>query len=364
MKSYRLALLSVAVTALLFGCNENSSTESLDNAATENTQQTQQSSFVIGERVNGEITTQNPVNFKDGSRYQTFDLAISAADVAEGNLLEVTLRGALNGTLSLFEGSELIATSSISERSPILKSIVVEGQSLQLIVHGQDANSFGPFTLSSSMLNVPLTLDSTTVYPIPVDQSGWLGDAPLELRINIEKAGLYRIDLTSEEFDTLLKLSGTGVNLENDDGPDGTNSQLTSYLEPGEYVLTLQSYSEGTGLFRVTVAEETLPDGVELQNSGVLTLGSETYGMLSQNQNTYTLEVAEHGFYEISLMSDTFDAYLELDGQGLYFEDDDGGDGTNSRLEVELPAGVYNLIAKGFSGEESGLYSLSFNSLD
>ena len=364
MKKHRFALASVAVTALLMGCNENSSTANVEEPSAETTQQAQQPIFTIGERVTGEITSQNPVNFKDGSRYQVFNIEISSANIAEGNLFEVTLRGALNGTLSLFDGPELIASSSGYERNPKLRSLVDEGQSLQLIVHGQDANSFGPFILTSSMLNVPLALDSTILYPIPLNESSWLGDEHQELRFKVEQAGLYRIDLASEEFDTLLKLTGTGVALENDDGPDGTNSQLITFLDTGEYTLTVQSYSEGTGLYTVTVTEESLPAGIELQNSGILILGSEIHGMLVESQNTYSIEVPEDGLYEISLTSDTFDAYLELAGQGLHAEDDDGGEGTNARLEVDMTPGTYTVTAKGFSGQETGLYQLSFNRLD
>lgn len=364
MKTHPIALASIALTALLVGCNDNTPTTPANTASVEDTQATQTSTFTLGEQVRGEITTQNPVNFKDGSRFQVFDFEVSAHDVAEGNLLEVTLRGALNGTLSLFDGSELIATSSGYERVPMLRSLIQEGQSLQLIVHGQDANSYGPFSLSSKILSVSVSLDQSKLHDLPVSESSWLGEDTQELRFSVEQAGVYRIDLASDEFDTFLKLSGVGVSIENDDGPDGTNSQLVTFLEVGEYTLSIQSYSEGTGLFTVSVEEESLPEGVELQNSGQLPLGNPVFGMLSQTENIYTLDITDEGVYEISLVSDNFDAYLELEGEELYVEDDDGGDGTNALLAVELPTGSYTLKARSFSGHSMGFYTLEAHRID
>ena len=365
MKPYHLTLTSVALAALLVGCNENQAPTPAENNATEATEQNQLPKLSIGEQVKGEITSQSAINFNDGSRYQLFDLVVEADDVVEGNLLEITLRGPLNGTMSLFEDSELVATASYHDSAPKLTSLVEAGDAFQLAVNGQDVSSFGPFTLSSRVIDIAVSLDTANVYSLPVDESSWLGSDPQEMRFSVDQAGIYRIDLTSNEFDTLLKLSGNGISLENDDGPDGTNSQLVTFLEPAEYTLSLQSYSNGTGLFTVSVAEESLPEGVELQNSGILTPGTTAHGMLTQSTNSYSLEVPTDGIYEISLSSDTFDAYLELEGPGFYAEDDDGsGQGTDARLEVELTAGTYTLIARGFGGDAMGFYTLRVNPFD
>jgi len=363
MKKHRLALATVAVTALLVGCKENQTPAAVvvDTPSTNASLQTQSATFQIGERASGEITTQSPVNLKDGTRYQVFDIMVSSSDLEDGNLLEITQRGALNGTLSLFSGTELLATSNDSERFSKLRSIVRDESVLQVVVHGRDINSFGPFTLSSGVLKVALTLDTSKLNSLPLAENGWLDQEPQLVRFQVENAGLYRLNMSSQDFDTFIKLEGMGINLENDDGPDGTNSQLVTYLEEGEYTLTLQSYGEGSGLFSVSVSEEALPEGVELQNSGELVMGEAIQGMLTRGQNVYELNVQEFGLYEVSLMSDEFDAYLELEGEGYFAEDDDGGEGTNAHLELELAPGLYKVVARGLSDHEVGLYTLIAN---
>lgn len=363
MKIHPLALATFAATLLLVGCKDNSVATQPETAPVEAATVATTPVVTLGEQVRGEISSQNPFNFNDGSRYQLFDLNISADDVAEGNLLEITLRGALNGSLSLFEGDDLIAFSTGYDRNTKLRALVTEGQALKLAVNGANDESFGPFRLSSKILNVAVSLDSSTVYDLPVNASSWLADENQSLRFSVESAGLYRVDLASDEFDTYLTLSGNGVSLENDDGPDGTNSQIITFLEPGEYSLEMRSFSQGTGLFTIAVEEEALPEGVELQNGGDLNVDSEVYGMLSQKENNYRLIVPADGFYEIALSSDSFDAYLELEGQGLYFEDDDSGRGTDALLEVELPAGSYTLTARSFLGHSMGFYSLSVKTI-
>ncbi len=55
----------------------------------------------------------------------------------------------------------------------------------------------------------------------------------------------------------------------------------------------------------------------------------------------------------IDMMSDDFDSYLillDIDGNELA-QDDDGGDNTNARIDVTLPAtGTYTLLANSYQG--------------
>lgn len=64
---------------------------------------------------------------------------------------------------------------------------------------------------------------------------------------------------------------------------------------------------------------------------------------------------------EVQLRSDIFDTYLYVRGPdgGDIAYDDDGGDGTNSRLHVTLPQdGPYTIIATSYSGGATGAYTL------
>jgi hypothetical protein len=73
--------------------------------------------------------------------------------------------------------------------------------------------------------------------------------------------------------------------------------------------------------------------------------------------------------YTVGMDSDDFDAYLVLARPvgGItesIREDDDGGEGFNSRLSFVAPApGVFLLVAQALSGDETGSYTLSFDTL-
>ncbi len=67
----------------------------------------------------------------------------------------------------------------------------------------------------------------------------------------------------------------------------------------------------------------------------------------------------------IDLVSDEFDAYLFLVGPdgNVFVQDDDGGEGTNARLMVELPAtGQYQVIVTTYGAGEVEEYALSWGS--
>ena len=73
----------------------------------------------------------------------------------------------------------------------------------------------------------------------------------------IAEAGHYTVDLYATEFDALLRMSGNGVELEDDDGAGGTNSRISTYLEPGRYTLSARSYdNSGRGSFVISVERE------------------------------------------------------------------------------------------------------------
>ena len=89
---------------------------------------------------------------------------------------------------------------------------------------------------------------------IPTGEGGFAKDYWLEL----EKGDQVAIDLTSNEFDSVVLLLGAdGATLaENDDGPDGsTNSLLFSRItESGRYIIRVRAFGEtGGGNFRLKV---------------------------------------------------------------------------------------------------------------
>ena len=89
--------------------------------------------------------------------------------------------------------------------------------------------------------------DTLTEKDIPTGEGGFARDYHVELY----KGDQVAIDLTSDEFDTMLTLiaeDGSTV-AENDDGPDGsTNSLLFSRItENGNYIVRVRAFGETSG---------------------------------------------------------------------------------------------------------------------
>jgi len=96
--------------------------------------------------------------------------------------------------------------------------------------------------------------DTLTEKDIPIGEGGFARDYTLNLTAGDQVA----IDLTSENFDTIVSLlaaDGSTVG-ENDDGPDGsTNSLLfTRITEAGKYIIRVRTFGQtGSGSFKLKV---------------------------------------------------------------------------------------------------------------
>jgi Bacterial pre-peptidase C-terminal domain len=97
--------------------------------------------------------------------------------------------------------------------------------------------------------------DTLTDKDIPTGQGGFARDYTIKLN----KGDNLAIDLSSDNFDTILTLLGpNGATVaENDDGPDGsTNSLLfTRIVETGTYIVRVRSFGEtGVGKYKLKVS--------------------------------------------------------------------------------------------------------------
>ncbi|KFN51494.1 hypothetical protein [Arenimonas composti] len=92
-------------------------------------------------------------------------------------------------------------------------------------------------------------------------------------------------------------------------------------------------------------------------NTGPLAAGDDREGLLGSDSQTLRLKVVEAGRYRIDLMSGEFDPVLRLRGNGVALEDDDGGDGTDARINAWLQPGEYTLEVARI-GDSDGLYRL------
>ena len=126
-------------------------------------------------------------------------------------------------------------------------------------------------------------------------ESGEFVDA---YRFTSRRGQRVAIDVTSGEFDTYLILgTPSGEQLDNDDGPNGTNARLDQVLpEDGEYRLQVTSYRPGeTGAYRVSVAPSAGPERIASVRGGqrvyAVMVGISDYGSTA-NDLPYTDEDA------------------------------------------------------------------------
>jgi hypothetical protein len=183
-------------------------------------------------------------------------------------------------------------------------------------------------------------------------------------------------ELRSTAFDTYLELyapDGSQVAQDDDGLGEGTNSMITARLTtPGRYRLIVRAYSEkdAGGAYELALASAG-PAGPPGQ-VGTIGVDQTVFGRLEPGDSTmgdgtladvWVFRASQAGQAVIDLRSSEFDAYLVLqDSSGhTLATDDDGGDGTNARIEFDVVAGrTYRIIANSYGGSlDTGAYRLS-----
>ena len=196
------------------------------------------------------------------------------------------------------------------------------------------------------------------------------------------QAGPVEIDLVSSAFDTWLALrEGAGVAgrlvVSDDDGGQGTNSRIGTELSAGTYTVEATSYAPGvTGAFTLTVTGAgggggggCAPDDLGALSGTATRVGNLGVDCESRNDSGklaryYSFTLWQAGSVQIDLVSSAFDTWLTLrEGAGvagrLVVSDDDGGQGTNSRIGTELSAGTYTVEATSYAPGVTGAFTLT-----
>ena len=106
-------------------------------------------------------------------------------------------------------------------------------------------------------------------------------------------------------------------------------------------------------------------DGID--DAGSIDPGDEVDGRIARDEGDFFEFNARRGDVYIIQTEADFDTYIELldeDG-GLIASDDDGGEDNASRLLWEAPySGNYYVLVRGYSGGDTGRYTLSLTFLD
>ena len=194
------------------------------------------------------------------------------------------------------------------------------------------------------------------------------------------KGRTYQIDMKSKDLDSYLRLEnpkGKQVAEDDDSGDDLDARIIYKAEETGNFKIIATTFDGGaTGKFTLTVSDKDAPAStgkpIELKTEQ----GKATYtGNLDKDDPFYknkkhklfTFRMEAGKTYQIDHMSGAFDAYLYLedpDGK-LLAEDDDGGEGLNSRIIYKAEkTGNYRMIATSLSGRATGAFTLSVRQKD
>ena len=108
---------------------------------------------------------------------------------------------------------------------------------------GAQARLYNPHGISSEKE----ISDTLSEHDIPTGEGGFARDYYIQL----QKGDQVAIDLTSDEFDTMIMLiadDGSTV-AENDDAPDGTTNSLlfSRIVEDGKYIVRVRAFGETSG---------------------------------------------------------------------------------------------------------------------
>ncbi|PZU28630.1 MAG: ABC transporter substrate-binding protein [Stenotrophomonas sp.] len=301
--------------------------------------------------VSGEITSSSQINYSDGTRSQLFSLQMGA-----GQAVSLKLNGALKGSLAVFNRDVLVSRTDGSDEGNATLSMRADKAGQYLVaVSGADARAFGPFQLSAEPIvaydGKPLTAGRRV--------TDWLSNGDKTFVLQVDKPGLYTINLESSEFDARLELSGNGLNLEDDDGGSNLNSRLVAPLQPGRYTLTAGGLGEASGAFYLGVEQSDFPEGLVFNDGTNLPLEGTVSGFIgADDTRSFVLNLPERRRVQLDASGKELDTMLTIQGGDITLSDDDGGGGVNSRISQVLDAGEYNVSVRSVNSR-GGVFQLA-----
>ena len=253
---------------------------------------------------------------------------------------------------------------------------------------------YGSIDLASGYLPDPFVVEVQAGGNLDIGQQfndclGYIEESQPDFRLHYETGDYTLSILTDSEVDTTLLVNApNGDWYCNDDAESssGTNAGLLfdSALE-GQYDIWVGTYEANdtgatarlliseyaqqqwlslmeesrSGSNTFNIADTTPSVDVDSQYSGVLDNSDPAYSSGSYF-DLYHVEGSRGEVIDIELNSNQFDTVLSIEGFGLSETNDDFGDATNSRLQIQLPeSGTYSLSVSSYDSGETGSYQLS-----
>ncbi len=328
----------------------------------------------------------------DASNFDPYLMVRGPGGLSEDNDDDPGQRGSRNSRLTFTaaaDGVVNIATTSFSSNETGAYQIAVEsgarapsaGRGAQPVYTPTDRPVDGPITVGQTLTGDLGAQDRRLASGEFIDTYTLRGRQGQQLDLR----------LSSSDFDPYVAITGPGgLSGFNDDDPDGGggfDSRLFVTLPAdGEYRITATSYEAGeAGQYRLTVntadgrpsqnrpsqasyvddsgARESVQGGViQIGDTvgGTLQSGDETLGT-GEFVDTFSFRGTRGQRVAAELTSSAFDAYIILTTpSGERLSNDDGEDGTNSRLDTVLAEeGEYQVMVTSYAAGETGSYRFS-----
>ncbi len=188
--------------------------------------------------------------------------------------------------------------------------------------------------------------------------------------IELLEGNAYTIEMNSTDFDAFLRVvDAKGKELAQDDDSGGNLNSKIVFVPPakGKYTIVATSFGGGLGNYQLVVKPagdfgkavkydaEKVQDGTKAFYVAGKLAATDAKDAVQQNSPHQVTQVKlEKGkTYVVDLISGQMDCYLRIenDKKENLAEDDDGGEGLNSRLTfTPKDDGVFRLIATNLDG--------------
>lgn len=320
-------------------------------------------------------------------------------DMVAGYSYTIDLTGDFDTYLLLHHNNAQVAYNDDfnSTRQSRMSYTAKQSGTYEIVVTSFSANEVGNYRLtigtgSSTVTNngskntptkssnqvIPLSMNSTARGTISNSDRSWRGKHADVYGIIVHPGYTYTVELRGS-FDTFVAVfDGAREIGSNDDYNGSTNHSRFSFIarSSGQYLVFASSYTENqAGSYSLTV---TKSGGSTKSNSGSSTGTNSkssvrtflTNGVLARTDSrndkgkyydVHRVYLQAGHTYSIDLRA-SFDTYLVLqtDSGSTIATDDDGGDGTNSRIRYRPDrSGYYRVIATSYPQNQTGSYMLS-----
>jgi hypothetical protein len=333
--------------------------------------------IAVGQSVSGELTATDPVSRTRHAPYNVWTL-----DGRRGQRVVIDVMSPeFDSYVSLRDESGYVLGSdddSGEDRNARLRTVLPRDGHYRIVVTAFSDSARGRYTLAVTGWEAPEAPQPGAVAEIRAGESkdGILepgdstSDGPFEDHWSfMAGAGQrLRLDMHSSDMDSYLILFGPdGAKIgSDDDGGEGNDASLGfRATAAGRYTVIATTYNENpqSGAYRLTLAEET-GNFADPGAMATLSPGETREGRLEIGDPTgrrgpedrWTFQGRAGQLARLDVISQAFDTYATLRfSETAVDSNDDGGDGTNSRLMTILPStGTYTLVVSAYGSSNSG----------